>query len=96
VYRRGTVGIEELSLDVAPGEFFGFLGPNGAGKTTTIHCVTGIARPTSGRIEVFGVDAVRKLSRSKTAGRTLAAGIQRRSVRKCAGHRQLDGRLLTA
>jgi ABC-2 type transport system ATP-binding protein len=59
VYRRGTVGVEELSLDVAPGEFFGFLGPNGAGKTTTIHCVTGIARPTSGQIEVFGVDAVR-------------------------------------
>src|ERR1700688_2821275 len=59
VYRRGTVGIEELSLDAPPGDFFGFLGPNGAGKTTTIHCVTGIARPTSGRIEVFGVDAVR-------------------------------------
>jgi len=59
VYRRGTVGIEDLSLDVAPGDFFGFLGPNGAGKTTTILCVTGIAEPTAGRIEVFGVDAVK-------------------------------------
>jgi ABC-2 type transport system ATP-binding protein len=59
VYRRGTVGIEDLSLDVAPGDFFGFLGPNGAGKSTTIHCITGIANPTSGRIEVFGVDAVK-------------------------------------
>jgi ABC-2 type transport system ATP-binding protein len=59
VYRRGTVGVEDLSLDVAPGDFFGFLGPNGAGKSTTIHCVTGIANPSSGRIEVFGVDAVR-------------------------------------
>jgi ABC-2 type transport system ATP-binding protein len=58
VYRRGTVGVEDLSLEVAPGDFFGFLGPNGAGKTTTIHCVTGIAKPTSGRIEVFGIDAV--------------------------------------
>ena len=59
VYRGGTVGIEDLSLEVAPGDFFGFLGPNGAGKTTTIHCVTGIVNPTSGRIELFGVDAVK-------------------------------------
>jgi ABC-2 type transport system ATP-binding protein len=59
VYRRGTVGIEDISLEVAPGDFFGFLGPNGAGKSTTIHCITGIAEPTSGTIEVFGVDAVK-------------------------------------
>jgi ABC-2 type transport system ATP-binding protein len=59
VYRSGTVGIDDLSLDVAPGDFFGFLGPNGAGKTTTIHCVTGIVNPTSGSITVFGVDAVK-------------------------------------
>ncbi|HEX4078843.1 MAG TPA: ABC transporter ATP-binding protein [Rhizomicrobium sp.] len=59
VYRRGTVGVDDLSLEVVPGDFFGFLGPNGAGKSTTIHCVTGIANPTSGRIEVFGVDAVK-------------------------------------
>jgi ABC-2 type transport system ATP-binding protein len=48
-----------LSLDVKPGDFFGFLGPNGAGKSTTIHCVTGIAMPTSGVIEIFGIDAVK-------------------------------------
>lgn len=60
VYRRGTVGIEDLSLDVAPGDFFGFLGPNGAGKSTTIHCITGIANPTSGTIEVFGIDTVKR------------------------------------
>jgi ABC-2 type transport system ATP-binding protein len=59
VYRRGTVGVDDLSLDVAPGDFFGFLGPNGAGKSTTIHCITGIAKPTSGEIEVFGIDAVK-------------------------------------
>jgi ABC-2 type transport system ATP-binding protein len=60
VYRRGTVAVEDLSLSVAPGDFFGFLGPNGAGKSTTIHCVTGIATPTAGKIEVFGFDAVKQ------------------------------------
>jgi ABC-2 type transport system ATP-binding protein len=59
VYRSGTVAIEDISLAIPEGAFFGFLGPNGAGKSTTIHCVTGIAEPTSGKIEIFGVDAVK-------------------------------------
>ena len=59
VYRSGTVAVEDVSLVVPEGEFFGFLGPNGAGKSTTIHCVTGVAEPSSGTIEIFGVDAVK-------------------------------------
>src|SRR6478736_9727615 len=59
VYRGGTVAVDDLSMTIAPGDFFGFLGPNGAGKSTTIHCMTGIAKPTSGKIEIFGVDAVK-------------------------------------
>jgi ABC-2 type transport system ATP-binding protein len=59
VYRRGTVAVEDLSMTIAPGDFFGFLGPNGAGKSTTIHCITGIATPTAGKIEIFGIDAVK-------------------------------------
>ncbi|HEX3755054.1 MAG TPA: ABC transporter ATP-binding protein [Rhizomicrobium sp.] len=59
VYRGGNVAVDDLSLTINEGDFFGFLGPNGAGKSTTIHCTTGIAEPTSGRIEVFGVDAVK-------------------------------------
>lgn len=50
---------KDVSSRIAPGEFFGFLGPNGAGKSTTIHCITGIATPTSGSIKVFGIDAVK-------------------------------------
>ena len=46
--------IEDVSLDVQPGEFFGFLGPNGAGKTTTINVITGLANHDSGSVEVFG------------------------------------------
>jgi ABC-2 type transport system ATP-binding protein len=59
VYRTGTVAVEDISLTINPGDIFGFLGPNGAGKSTTIHCLTGIATPTSGKIEIFGVDAVK-------------------------------------
>ena len=55
VYRRGNVAVDDLSLTIAEGDFFGFLGPNGAGKSTTIHCVTGIATPTGGTIEIFGL-----------------------------------------
>jgi ABC-2 type transport system ATP-binding protein len=59
VYAGGSVAVEDLSLTIEEGDFFGFLGPNGAGKSTTIHCVTGIAAPTGGSIEIFGVDAVK-------------------------------------
>lgn len=58
-YRTGTVAVQDLSMQVQPGDFFGFLGPNGAGKSTTIHCITGIATVTSGKIEIFGIDAVK-------------------------------------
>ena len=59
VYRRGNVAVDDLSLTIQEGDFFGFLGPNGAGKSTTIHCITGIAEPTGGSIEIFGIDAVK-------------------------------------
>jgi ABC-2 type transport system ATP-binding protein len=49
-------GVEALDFSVEPGEVFGFLGPNGAGKTTTIRLLLDLLRPTSGRIELFGVD----------------------------------------
>ncbi len=46
--------VDNLSLDVAPGEIFGFLGPNGAGKTTTIRMLTALIRPTRGEAVVNG------------------------------------------
>ena len=48
--------VDSLDLEVAPGEIFGFLGPNGAGKTTTVKILSGIMRPTSGRVVVAGHD----------------------------------------
>ncbi len=57
-YRSGTIAVDDISLSVQKGEFFGFLGPNGAGKSSTISCITGISVPTSGTIKIFGNDVV--------------------------------------
>ena len=59
--------VEDISLTVERGAFYGVLAPNGAGKSTTIHCITGIAQPTTGTIHVDGVDVVKdyKLARTK-------------------------------
>ena len=48
--------VRGIDLEVGRGEVFGFLGPNGAGKTTTIRCILDLLRPTSGVIEVLGLD----------------------------------------
>ena len=48
--------VDDISLSIPEGEFFGLLGPNGAGKTTTINCITGIGKFDQGDIEVFGHD----------------------------------------
>ncbi len=59
VYSNGTKAVDDISFSVEEGEIFGMLGPNGAGKTTTIKMITTLAKPTTGSIQVFGVDAVR-------------------------------------
>ncbi|GAC1652147.1 MAG: ABC transporter ATP-binding protein [Vulcanimicrobiaceae bacterium] len=51
--------VDDISLTVGAGDFFGFLGPNGAGKTTTINAIVGLARLSAGSISVFGYDTVR-------------------------------------
>jgi ABC-2 type transport system ATP-binding protein len=48
--------VDHISFNVAPGEIFAFLGPNGAGKTTTIKMLTTLLRPTSGTLEIDGLD----------------------------------------
>jgi len=51
-----TTAVNELTLEIDPGEVFGLLGPNGAGKSTTLYMLTGLVRPTSGTVTVFGKD----------------------------------------
>ena len=48
--------LNQVSLDIEQGEFFGLLGPNGAGKTTLISILAGLGRATSGRVLVQGSD----------------------------------------
>jgi ABC-2 type transport system ATP-binding protein len=57
VYRRRPV-VDDVSLELQPGEVVGLLGPNGAGKTTTLRMVVGLLRPDAGSITIEGIDAL--------------------------------------
>lgn len=54
-----TLAVNNLSLNVAAGEIYGFIGPNGAGKTTTIRMMGGIIEPTAGQIVIAGIDVLK-------------------------------------
>ncbi|WP_051506835.1 ABC transporter ATP-binding protein [Saccharibacillus sacchari] len=62
---RKTI-IEGLTLDVPPGQVFGFLGPNGSGKTTTIRMMTGLMKLTAGDIAVGGHSIARNFEQAIT------------------------------
>jgi ABC-2 type transport system ATP-binding protein len=53
------LAVEDLALEVRPGEIFGFLGHNGAGKTTTVRLLNGLLTPSSGEMRVLGFDPLR-------------------------------------
>jgi ABC-2 type transport system ATP-binding protein len=59
--------LDELSLRVEEGEFFGLLGPNGAGKTTFINILVGLARKSGGEARVFGHDVVDNYQQARDA-----------------------------
>jgi ABC-2 type transport system ATP-binding protein len=52
--------VDNIDLVIPTGELFGFLGPNGAGKTTTFRMIAGILRPTSGTVEIGGIDVLHR------------------------------------
>src|ERR687893_430695 len=52
--------VDQLDLEVYPGEVFGLLGPNGAGKTTTILMLLGLTEPTGGTARAVGLDPARR------------------------------------
>src|SRR3954447_6262716 len=66
-YPTGVEALRGVTLQIEAGVFLGLLAPNGAGKSTLIHCSTGLARPTSGSIEVFGHDAIDDYEQARLA-----------------------------
>jgi len=57
---NGFAAVDNVSFSVGKGEIFAFLGPNGAGKTTTIRMLTTLLKPTSGLIEINGLEVLKK------------------------------------
>jgi heme exporter protein A len=55
----GTVALDDLNVEIGPG-ITGLFGPNGSGKSTLLRVIAGLLRPSSGRVVVGGVDAVRR------------------------------------
>ena len=53
--------VRDVTFSIEPGEVFAFLGPNGAGKTTTINMLTGLAKPSSGSINIAGYNGIRDI-----------------------------------
>ena len=69
IYSQGEIqvtALDNISLDIAAGEFLTLMGPSGSGKSTLLHIIAGIDRPTSGECHVQGID-VTKLNESQLA-----------------------------
>src|SRR5574341_345999 len=68
-YRDRLLGkkvvLNNVSLDINEGEIFGILGPNGAGKTTLISVLSTLTIPDLGKVEVFGLDALKEAASVK-------------------------------
>ena len=56
---RSINAVDRIDLDIKSGQVFGFLGPNGAGKSTTIKLLTTLIKPTSGELNILGIDAIK-------------------------------------
>lgn len=74
VEKKEFKAVDGVSFEILKGEIFGLLGPNGAGKTTTIKMITGLLRPTSGTVQVNGIDVDKKPMEALGSIGTVLAG----------------------
>lgn len=74
---KKAIAVKDVSFECEPGRIYSLLGPNGAGKTTTLRMISTIFKPTSGHIEIAGVDAVKspQEARRKIGFLTGSAGL---------------------
>jgi ABC-2 type transport system ATP-binding protein len=66
-FKGGILAVDDIDLEVKPGEIYGFLGPNGAGKSTTVHMLTTLLPPTAGSARVAGFDVLKQGARVRDA-----------------------------
>ncbi len=71
----GAIAVDDLSLAVPQGSFYGLVGPNGAGKTTTLSMATGLLRPDAGIALVHGIDVWQRPLEAKPLIGNLADGV---------------------
>ena len=77
IYQMGKVevrALDDISLEIWPGEFIVFLGPSGSGKTTMLNMIGGLDAPTSGRIVVNGIEVTSLSPRQLTQYRRIQIG----------------------
>ncbi|MGD6810343.1 MAG: ATP-binding cassette domain-containing protein [Candidatus Bathyarchaeia archaeon] len=93
-YADGTKAVDDISFNVAEGEFFGFLGPNGAGKSTTIKILTTLLRKTAGTIIIaghnldIGASEIRKIIGVQSQETTVDGDLSGRENLMLQGHFQ--------
>jgi ABC-2 type transport system ATP-binding protein len=74
--RYGTLtAVNDLTLQVLPGEIVAFLGPNGAGKTTTIDMMLGLARPDAGSVRIYAKSPVEAIAQGEIAAVMQTGGL---------------------
>lgn len=74
---KNATAVQNVGFECKPGRIYSLLGPNGAGKTTTLRMISTIFQPTSGNIEIAGIDAVKypQEARKKIGFLTGSAGL---------------------